>query len=309
MPNRFDDRTLAKLAAVYAGLVFGIYWIPIRALEDAGFPGMWATVMFNLAALFIVLPLIWRDRKRIFPGRPRFHLICFGTGLGYALYVSAYVYTEVVNVIVLFYLMPIWGFLLARLFIGDPITPARWLSMILGLAGMLVILGQGTAFPLPRNIGDWMSLSAGLLWAGISLMLLMDSQEKATTYGAGFVTWSFLISLVLTWLVTSQGVLPPADWSKFGNVMVWLVPFALIVIVPAAIATVFAPTKLNPGIVGLLFMAEISVGAITAAIWAGEPFGLRQIVGVTFITLAGVLETAWLLLFRNANAESAGQAP
>lgn len=308
MLKRPDDQTLAKLAAVYAGLVFGIYWIPIRALEGAGFPGLWATTIFNLASVLIILPLVWRDRKRFFPGRLRFHVICFGTGLAYALYASAYVYTEVVNVIVLFYLMPIWGFLLARWIIADPITPARWWSMILGFAGMWVILGEGMAFPLPRNAGDWMALSAGLLWAGTSLMLLMDRQEKATTYGAGFIVWAFLITATLAWLSTGQGTLSPADWSLIGEVMLWLIPFALIVIVPAAVATVFAPTKLNPGIVGILFMAEISVGVITAAIWAGEPFGFRQVIGVTFITVAGVLETAWLLFFRNADGETSGQA-
>ncbi len=296
MLNRLEDQTLAKLAAVYAGLVFGIYWIPIRILEHAGFPGLWATTLFNLAAAIIILPLLWQHRQSIFPGRLRFHLICFGTGLGYSLYVSAFVYTEVVNVIVLFYLMPIWGFLLARWFIADRITPARWISMVIGLSGLWVILGEGMSFPVPRNIGDWMSLTSGLLWAGAALMLLMDRQEKAAAYGAGFVTWAFLITLFLALIATEQGATPSADWSRFWHTMIWLMPFALFVIVPAAIATVFAPTRLNPGIVGILFMAEVSVGVITAAIWAGEPFGPRQVIGVIFICVAGVLETVWLLI-------------
>jgi len=45
--------------------------------------------------------------------------------------------------------------------------------------------------------------------------------------------------------------------------------------------------------VGLLFMTEISVGALTAAIWAGEPFGIREIVGVVLITAAGATESIW----------------
>ena len=81
-----------------------------------------------------------------------------------------------------------------------------------------------------------------------------------------------------------------------------MIPFAMVVIVPAAIATVYAPTKLNPGIVGILFMAEISVGTITAAIWADEPFGTRQLLGIGLITVAGILETAWVFLGRNRSA-------
>ena len=36
MINRFSTQTLAKFAALYAGLVYGLYWIPLRALEQAG---------------------------------------------------------------------------------------------------------------------------------------------------------------------------------------------------------------------------------------------------------------------------------
>ncbi|MBT4890684.1 MAG: hypothetical protein HON65_14135, partial [Rhodospirillales bacterium] len=37
-------------------------------------------------------------------------------------------------------------------------------------------------------------------------------------------------------------------------------------------------------------MTEISVGTITAAIWADESFGFQEIAGVILITGAGLLE-------------------
>ena len=59
--------------------------------------------------------------------------------------------------------------------------------------------------------------------------------------------------------------------------------------------------KLNPGLVGLLFMTEISVGAITAALWSGEPFGWREAIGVILISLAGIMESLWKI-WRNRRA-------
>jgi drug/metabolite transporter (DMT)-like permease len=47
---------------------------------------------------------------------------------------------------------------------------------------------------------------------------------------------------------------------------------------------------LNPGVVGLLMMTEISVGAVTAAIWADEPLGTRELTGIALITVAGLSE-------------------
>ncbi|HJL53422.1 MAG TPA: hypothetical protein QF695_12400, partial [Arenicellales bacterium] len=42
--------------------------------------------------------------------------------------------------------------------------------------------------------------------------------------------------------------------------------------------------------VGVLFMTEISVGAISAALLTNEPFGTREILGVILITAAGLTE-------------------
>ena len=296
MLRRISELTLAKFCGIYSGIVFGIYWIPLRQLDAAGFHGMWATSMFNLVSTVLLLPVIVFSWRRFFPGRLRFHFICFGTGLGYALYASAFVYTDVISVIVLFYLLPIWGFILARLVIGDPITPVRWLSMGIALIGLWVILGQGTQLPVPNNVGDWMALIAGMVWAVISLMLLTDKHESPINYTIGFVAWACIISLLCAWLSTYYGFEPDPAWRNLTNELKWLVPFALIVVLPAAAATIYGPTKLNPGVVGLLFMTEISVGTITAALWAGEEFGAPQLLGVILITLAGVLETAWIVL-------------
>ncbi len=288
-----DEQGFAKLCAVFSGLVFGIYWIPLRALDSVGFPGIWAGFIFHMFSAAVLLPALWFYRKSFFPGRWRFHVICFGTGFGYTLYTTAFVYTSVVSVIVLFYLMPIWGFVLARIFIKEKITLIRYASMLLGLGGLWVILGNDAGFPVPKNIGDWMALVAGLMWAGLALMLLTDDEEKPVAYSAGFVIWACICAFVFAVFASTRGYEPEPVWSALGPELIWLIPFTVLVIVPAAIATIYGPTKLNPGIVGLLFMTEISAAAITAAIWANEEFGTAQIIGVLLVTLAGVLETVW----------------
>jgi drug/metabolite transporter (DMT)-like permease len=48
--------------------------------------------------------------------------------------------------------------------------------------------------------------------------------------------------------------------------------------------------KLNPGTSGILYMTEISVGAISATLLTNEPFGMREILGVGLITAAGLTE-------------------
>ena len=57
-------------------------------------------------------------------------------------------------------------------------------------------------------------------------------------------------------------------------------------------ASMWAVPLLAPAIVGVLYMTEISSGAISSALWSGEPFGVREILGICLITLAAILESA-----------------
>jgi drug/metabolite transporter (DMT)-like permease len=68
-------------------------------------------------------------------------------------------------------------------------------------------------------------------------------------------------------------------------------------------ASMWGTPKLNPGLVGLLFMTEISVGAITAALWSGDPFGRREAIGIILISGAGMMESLWELWRRRAAAQ------
>jgi drug/metabolite transporter (DMT)-like permease len=83
--------------------------------------------------------------------------------------------------------------------------------------------------------------------------------------------------------------------SVFLVQLPWLVPTVIVVVISGVYASMWGTPKLNPGLVGLLFMTEISVGATTAALWSGDPFGWREAIGVVLITVAGVMESVWEL--------------
>jgi drug/metabolite transporter (DMT)-like permease len=244
--------------------------------------------MFYAVPMTLLVPLFIYRARRFIPGRLRFHCGAVILGLALVMYSTAYNYTEVVRVVVLFYLTPIWGFLLARAFIGEAISPARWLAMVLGIGGALTIFGADMGLPLPKNLGDWLALGSGVLWAVGSLMLLTDDGD-ALDYGLAFFCWAVLIATAVAWFADGQQS-PSWQWSTVEDVLPWMIPVAALVIIPSGFATIYGPTQLNPGTVGILFMAEIIVATATAAIFTGEPFGLRELLGVILIMLASMVE-------------------
>ncbi len=275
----------AVFAALYAGIAFGIFWIPIRALEAAGLSGPWAAMAFTLLPVPFVLPLYWLHRAELRPANWRGILGGILGGLAFGLYSLAFLYTDVVRVVMLFHLTPLWGFLLGRLVLGEIITPVRWLAVLLGLSGIAVIFGVGEGLPLPENIGDWIAFASGVAWAFASLLLLIDEEVSVAVHGTSFFTVSALVNGIA--VVLAGGAIP--DSASLVAVFPWLLAVTLILTIPAGFATIYGPTKLNPGVVALLFMAEIAIATITAAILTDETFGAREAIGVLLVLAAGLL--------------------
>ena len=171
--------TKAKYACLYAGADWGLFWIPLRELEDAGFQGLWITVVYFLIPALCLFPVtIWRW-KYVKRGGFQLQLTAIISGGALLLYSTSIVYTDVVRAILLFYLTPVWGIILGRIFLGDKISTPRIIAMILAIIGMLTIFGLGAKFPLPQNLGDWLGLCSGFMWA-IAMVLINKNKNHST---------------------------------------------------------------------------------------------------------------------------------
>ena len=290
----------AKLACLYAGAVWGLFWIPLRALEDAGINGLWITVVYFLIPTICLIPIVLSRWQHVKQGGISLQLTTMLSGGALLLYSTSIVYTDVVRAMLLFYLTPIWATILARIFLGDLITPSRIIAMLLAILGMLTIFGLGARFPIPQNIGDWLGIGSGFLWAVAMVRIRMSESHSAVELTAGFFQWSLIFSAGAAFL------LAPSQMPKIEQVLPalpLLLIFMALLVLPGTYASLWGPKYLSPGIVGLLFMTEIIVGAISVALLAGEPFGIRELMGVLLIAGASMLEP--LLALRGSDTNSA----
>ena len=288
MFSNLSLKARASLACAYSGVAWGLFWIPLRGMDDAGVTDAWATVLFYGVPLILFSPWIVRNWQRIARCGWSLHFIGIATGVSLAFYSNALLYTEVVRGLVLYYTTPVWSLLLARLVLGESITAARIIAIVFGLAGMLVMFGIDVGLPWPKNIGDWMALIGAMGWAIAAVLLRKDDGSRSMEICAVYFFYGVIASVVLA-LSPMAGDIDLPDWSTVVGVLPWAIPIALIVI-PGAYAAYWGAPHLNPGVVGLLFMTELSVGGITAAIWANEPLGVRELIGIALITVAGLSE-------------------
>jgi drug/metabolite transporter (DMT)-like permease len=280
----------AKLACLFGGAVWGIFWLPLRRLEADGFPGLWGSALFFLVPALLLLPIGILRHRAAAAGGIGLQLTAVASALSLGLYAIALVFTDVIRAMLLFYMTPLWSALLGRIVLKQPITAVRAFTMILALAGMLTMFGLGATVPLPRNVGDWLGLAAGLFWAVTAVRLRQDETNSALDLTLWGFQWCALLGVVAVLFLADT---PMPGLGALERTLPWLVPVALLMVIPCALASSWGPKHIDPALVGILFMTEITVGGITAALWAGEPFGLRELMGVLLISGAALVDSLW----------------
>jgi drug/metabolite transporter (DMT)-like permease len=271
-------------AVALSAALWGLWWLPLRALAEAGLGGAAVNAALYGIASVALLPWYWRRRHRIAAGG----LLLLGAGglFGAALvsWNLALIWGEVVRVTLLFYLAPVWATLLALLVLGERIGWLRVVSVVLGLAGAAVLLGLAGGLPLPRSAGDWLGLAAGVLFA-LSVTLVRKG-HVISGLEQTLVSFATAALLSLAFLVIAPQQLSSVD----ATILAWAALAALAWLLPVTWLLLWGARFLEPGRVSLLLLLEVAVAAISAALLAGEPFGLREAAGCVLIVAAGALE-------------------
>lgn len=255
-------------------------WIPVRNVQ-AGRGGAITTIGF-LIPLIVLLPLALARWRRTLKGLRQLHFAGFWLALGIALYTEGLVRGQIARVILLFYLMPMWGTLLARIFLSEPISGRRLAAIGLGFAGMLVIFGTDLGTPSPSATADWMGLAAGFSWA--VAMVAFKRGARRPLFDRVFVHFVFLapVFFLVTLIPGGASHASVAFRPDLGS-LPWLLAFSFLWMLPVIGLTVFGASYVDPGRFATLLMFEIVVALASAALLTDEPFGAREMAGAALV--------------------------
>ncbi|MEO0773261.1 MAG: DMT family transporter [Pseudomonadota bacterium] len=284
----------ARFLAISIGLFFaagawGLYWMPQRALEAAGMTGGWGTIAQYLFCTVILLPIaIWRGVRGRQTG---LNLPLAGVlmGGGIVCYANAFLLTDVIRALLLFYLTPVWATLIEIIFFRTPPGWRRAISLPLSLTGVWIVIGGDTGLPWPENAGDWLALLGGAMFAAGAARVEVARIDGVFPMLFAFFIFGGAFAVVQSFLLSDQlGPMPPFEtWLVLTP---WFLALCLGFFIPTNTLVTWAPTQLGAGLFSILILAELVFGAISAAIWADEAFGWRETLGSLMILSAGVIE-------------------
>ncbi|EDP65806.1 hypothetical protein BAL199_03239 [alpha proteobacterium BAL199] len=271
----------AAIVAV-AAVFWGLWWLPLRSLDGLGLGPAAINLWLYAVAAILLLPVLWARRARLIVSGVPLCLAAVLFGLAIVAWNGALQTGQVVRVTLLFYLAPIWGTILGRIVLGEPVTGRRVLAIALGLGGALVLLAEAWP-PVPPALGDWLGLGAGMVFAGSA-----TAARYGRVDGRALTASAFLAAAIVAGCVAAFGTEPLA--VPTAGTLGWIAIVSLLWLVPVTWALLWGAGRLDPGRLALLMLLEVVAAAASAALLTDEPFGLREAAGCALILAAGALE-------------------
>ncbi|MBU0688566.1 MAG: DMT family transporter [Gammaproteobacteria bacterium] len=267
-------------------LVWGLIWYPYRALQDAGISGALATGLTYAFALLcgaFVLPRLWRERASL---NGWVLLILLGAGWANLGYVMGMLYGDVMRVLLLFYLAPVWTILFSFWLLDEKLDKYGYAIIGLSLAGALIMLWKPElGLPIPHSVSDWMGLTAGMGFA-LSNVVTRRSTHLSLEVKAS-CQWVGTLTLSLPFLWWQGGMLQQMDTISLST---WgLLLLMGLVLCTTSFAVQYGVTHMAANRAVVLFLFELVVAAISAWFLAAESMNLREWLGAALIVSATLL--------------------
>lgn len=277
-----QGRTISVLLA--GSVLWGLFWWPLKAFDVAGIHVSFVQVFAYGAATLVLLPFAWRSWPRWRDQIGLVLLICLLGGWANASFATSLAEGNVVRVMLLFYLAPVWTILAARIFLAEPFTPLRLSALALALTGLVATLGGAEIFATPLSLIDLLALSSGLAFALNNVAIRVGHSLPETTRAAAVFAGCTVISL--GWIFWSERPVPALEATH-----VWaLLALGLLWVIPGTLATFYGVARLDAGKAAILLLAELVVGVFSAVLIGGEHLSMQETVGGALILTAAVIE-------------------
>jgi drug/metabolite transporter (DMT)-like permease len=285
--------TLPVLALTLNAFVWGTSWWPFRWLQGQGLHPLWATVLIYGVAVLLIVAVRPRAVMQ-FVRTPSLWVLLLAAGTTNAAFNWAVVIGDVVRVVLLFYLMPLWAVLLARWLLGEPLTRLAALRVLLALAGAAIVLWPvgrtgWDALPLPRSLPELLGVIGGFSFALNNVMLRREAHRPEEGRAFAMFLGGAAVAAVLATALAATGRAP---WPPAAQAP-WLAGTAAMALLFLAgnLALQYGAARLPANVTSVVMLTEV-VFASASAVWlGGGQLSATLLTGGGLILLAALLST------------------
>jgi drug/metabolite transporter (DMT)-like permease len=278
---------LAVAALTVNALLWGVSWWPFRTLSAVGLHSLWATALVYLLVAGAIVA--WHPSAPAHVARTRsLWPLLVASGVTNACFNWAVTIGDVIRVVLLFYLMPVWAALLARVVLDEPLRLRTVARILLAVAGAAVVLGAvDTPWPVPSGLADWLALAGGMGFALTNVMLRREAAQPDAARAFAMFAGGCVVAAVLGTVLARTGTIafPPAPS------LVWLAGVLLLagMFGVGNLCLQYGAARLPANVTALVLLTEVLFAAVSAILIGGEQLTLRTMAGGAMILTASAL--------------------
>lgn len=200
-------------------------------------------------------------------------------------YILAVIDGEVMRVMLLFYLSPLWTLILAHFWLHERTGKLGAIAIATSLIGAFIMFWQPDAgLPLPKNDAEWLALSSGMGFALTNVITRKSShlslRSKSMSVWLGVVVTAIIFMPFQTLPFASPSGFSGTQWLAMGGIGLLLMAVTLLV--------QYGITHTLVTRASVIFLFELVVAAIASYYLANEAMTLREWLGGSLIVAAAI---------------------
>ena len=285
MSSRQSVGLFPVVSLLLSATLWGVLWYPMRLLEASGLPGLWATLIIFGAPMIIGLPMLWGRRHEIQkPGY--FILLALANGWCNTAFILAVLEGNVVRVLLLFYLSPLWTVILGKFILKESLSGAAKFTLTLAMTGAMIMLWNAEiGLPWPQDKADWLAISSGL---GFSLSnVLVRKVQDVSIWTKASIIWIGVTVVAGCLIILTTQPVPSAE----GIVILSAMALGVLGIVIMTLAVLYGVTHMPVHRSAVILLFEIVAGGVSAQWLTNEVVQLSEWIGGVLIISAALFVT------------------
>lgn len=270
------------LALLLTATMWGVMWYPLRLLEEAGLQGLWSSLILYAAAMLVGLPMVW---KHGIEGRylGHFTILALASGWCNVAFILAVIDGNVVRVVLLFYLSPLWTVLFAKLVLHEPMAAEARATMVLAMIGAVIMLwNPDVGLPWPQDAADWLAITSGAAFA-LSNVIARKVQGVSIWTKAG-VAWAGVIVVAIALLAITVPELPQTG----GDIYLYAFALGAVGMLTMTVAVLYGVTHMPAHRSAVILLFEIVASAVSAQLLTDEVVQVNEWIGGALIVSAAL---------------------
>jgi drug/metabolite transporter (DMT)-like permease len=279
-----NNNTLPVISILIGAVFWGLLWWPLKFFSQAGLTGNLMGVTAYAMVGVVAIPIVWYQRKL---WRTEWFLLLL-IGLFFAVanitFTTALIQGEVVRVMLLFYLLPVWGALGGVLILGEKLSKQRCIAISLSLAGIFIIMGGTAILSQPFSTVDLMALVAGFCLSATGVINKLA--VKIPMASRSFVPFIFCPPLAAIANYMNPAPMPDLNLITWGL----LACFAFLWIFGATLLCTYGLANIEASRASVLQVTELFVAIISAMFIGSEVLEMKEYIGGTLIIAATIIE-------------------